>query len=106
MRNTLGRTGGFGVRIEFTCDGVACEFKRSWVLGTTTLLVGQDLVSLQSATDPSTHVSLSLAREWEVHSGTHVIRVEKNRPPLLAAMLAHDYRVMIDGELVAQRRSF
>jgi hypothetical protein len=48
-------------------------------------------------------------RSWDLEVGEsekHHVRIEKERPPLLAGIRAHKFRVYVDGELVLERRGF
>jgi len=94
------------VRIPFVVGDTPCEFRRDQMWGKTELSVGNQIVVLQSPTDPATHVSLELSKAWECQFGDHLIRIEKTRPLLFAGFRPHDYRVVVDGQVVAQEHGF
>jgi hypothetical protein len=94
------------VRIAFSVEGVPCEFYRDPLIGGVQLRCGYGLVELQSVLDLGTHLSLRLLRTWELRLGPHLVRIEKRRPLLFAGFRPHDYRVFVDGQLVAERHGF
>ena len=94
------------MRIPFAVDDTPCEFHRDPFIGATELRVGGQVLSLQSVLNPGTHFELGLTRSWERRFGERVIRVEKRRPLLFGGLRPNDYRVFVDGQLVAERRGF
>jgi hypothetical protein len=48
-----------------------------------------------------------MIRGWELEVGArekHAVRIEKERPAILAALLPHVYRVFIDGQLASENK--
>ena len=55
----------------------------------------------------SGQAALQMVRGWEFEVGQqekHAIRIEKERPVILAAVRPHSYRLLIDGELASEYR--
>lgn len=55
----------------------------------------------------SGQTALKLIRGWEFEVGgeePHAIRIEKERPVILAALRPHTYRLFIDGQLTNEYR--
>ena len=55
----------------------------------------------------SGHAALQMIRGWEFEVGgeeKHAIRIEKERPVILAAIRPHIYRLFIDGQLASEYR--
>jgi hypothetical protein len=94
------------MRIQFLVDQTPCEFYRDWAFGSAELRFYGGVIKLQSALDPGTHVSLRLLRTWECRLGWRTIRIEKRRPLLFAGFRPSDFRVFVDGYLVAATRGF
>jgi len=94
------------VRIAFSVEGVPCEFRRNPFIGVTRLRCGYNLIELQRLSDPSTHFNLKLLRTWELRLGPHLVHIEKRRPLLFAGYRPNDYRIFVDGQLVADRHGF
>jgi hypothetical protein len=92
------------VRIAFTVDGLPCEFYRDWFLGSAQLRCGYATMKLQSAWNPRTHRSFKLLCSWERQVGPHLVRIEKRRPLLFAGFRPSDFRVYLDGHLIAEQR--
>jgi hypothetical protein len=55
----------------------------------------------------SGQAALQMVRGWDFEVGQqekHAIRIEKERPVILAALRPHNYRLLIDGELASEYR--
>jgi hypothetical protein len=92
------------VLIRFDVDGQPVEFRRSWFTGRAELRHMGEVILLQNPLNPETHVSLSLTRTWTHRIGNHEVLIEKTRPLLFSAFRASDYRILVDGAVVAQSR--
>ena len=92
------------MRIAFTIDDVSCEFHRDGFAGGAQLRYGSETVTLQSGLDPRSSFSVKLTRSWERQVGPHLVRIEKRRPLLLAGFRPSDYKVFVDGRLIAEAR--
>ncbi|TAM55450.1 MAG: hypothetical protein EPN53_02895 [Acidobacteria bacterium] len=91
------------MRIEFTLGETPIEFRRDWFTGRAELLVGGHVVPLQSPFDPRTHFSFALTRIWRHRIAGHEVVIEKTRPRLVAGFRSQVYRVLVDGEVAAER---
>jgi hypothetical protein len=94
------------MRIRFEVAETPCEYHRNPFLGGARLRVGPDVVALQSAIDPRTQIGFTLSRAWERSFKGHTIRIEKDRPLVLAGVRPQRYRVFVDGQLVADESGF
>ncbi|HEX7491851.1 MAG TPA: hypothetical protein VF337_09140 [Candidatus Limnocylindrales bacterium] len=94
------------MRIAFTIDNVPCEFHRDPFTGGAQLRCGSETTKLQSGLDPRTSFSVKLLRSWERQVGPHLVRIEKDRPLLFAGFRPSDYRIFVDGQLIAQQNGF
>jgi hypothetical protein len=94
------------MRIEFTLDGVAAEFRRNWFTGRAELYFDGRSELLQDPLDPGTHVLFSRTKTWRRTFGTHEVVIEKLRPMLMAGFRPHAYRVQVDGHVVAEKRGY
>lgn len=94
------------MRIRFEVAGTPCEYHRNPFLGGARLRVGPEVMALQGAIDPRTQIGFTLSRAWERSFDGHTIRIEKDRPLLLAGLRPQRYRVLVDGQLVADESGF
>jgi hypothetical protein len=94
------------MRIEFTLGSETAEFQRNWFTGRAQLSVGGRTELLQEPGDIATHLKPSLTRTWRRTIGGHDIAIEKTRPLLVAGARPHFYRVLVDGNVVAETRGY
>jgi hypothetical protein len=94
------------VRIRFEVGGTPVEFRRSVLTGRAELRLPSGTVLLQSPLDLATHFSTGLVRVWTYRTEGHEVVVEKTRPLFFSAFRPHDYRVLVDGAVVAQARGY
>jgi hypothetical protein len=94
------------MRIQFEVDGALIEFRRSWFTGRAELLVQGEVVPLQSALDPATHVSLSLTKVWRRQIGNSEVVIEKVRPLVLPGLRPHTFRVLVNDQVLAKQTGF
>jgi hypothetical protein len=94
------------MRIPFEVGGTPVEFRRNWFTGGARLWVAGADIPLQSAFDPATHYSMSLTRVWRQQVEGQEVVIEKVRPLFLAGFRRHCYRVLVDGQVVAERRGY
>jgi hypothetical protein len=53
-----------------------------------------------------THFTLSMKDQWVALAGDRDVMVEKIRPLFFAGLRPQTYRMLVDGELVAERRGY
>jgi hypothetical protein len=94
------------MRLTFEVDGTAIELSRNFWTGQATLKTGTDTIVLQEAGDVATHFDFQLTKHWQCSVMGRDIRIEKQRPVLLAGLRPQTYRVFVDGELVQERKGF
>jgi hypothetical protein len=94
------------MRIQFEVDGALIEFHRSWFTGRAELIVNGEVVPLQSALDPATHVSLSLTKVWRRQIGKSEVVIETVQPLILAGLRPHTFRVLINDSVVAEQTGY
>jgi hypothetical protein len=94
------------VLIRFEVEGEPVEYYRNWFTGGAELRAGGRVIPLQSALDPATQFSMSLTRVLKHRLNGHEITIEQVRPLLMAGFRPHDYRILVDGEVVVERRGY
>jgi hypothetical protein len=92
--------------IDQTIAGKQVVFRRNWLTGRARVSVDGVEVTLQNPWNPATHYSVSLKRSWTTHVGDRILLIEKIRPILFAGFRPHTYRLLVDGEVVAERRGY
>ncbi len=92
--------------IQQTVAGRQVVFTRDWLSGRMTLSVDGSEVTLQHPLSLGTHFSLTLKDAWLAHVGGCVLLVEKIRPLWFAGLRPQTYRLLVDGELVAERHGY
>lgn len=89
------------MEIEFPIGDVTARLKRGWFLGGMKICTPTEEVWLQHPAHPGTHFSFRLAQAWDRSIGSHSVRVEKVRPLLFAGFRSQEFRIFVDGRLVA-----
>lgn len=89
------------MEIEFSIGDAPARLKRGWFLGGMKIETPTEVVWLQHPAQLGTHFSLRLAQSWERAIGGHLVRVEKVRPLLAGGARPQEFRVFVDGNLVA-----
>ena len=89
------------MEIEFSIGGIPARLKRGWFLGGMKIETANKVVWLQHPASLGTHFSFRLAQAWVRSIGGHLVRVEKVRPLLVAGARPQEFRVFVDGHLVA-----
>ncbi len=94
------------MRIEFQVAGTTVVFTRSWFTGATKLVARDTEVTLQSPRELGTHFTVELLQIWEGKVFNHDVVIEKRRPRLFAGLRAQQFRVLVDGALMAERSGY
>lgn len=94
------------MEIDFPIGSDSAKLVRGWFFGGMKLVTPTESVWLQRPLQLSTHFSFRLDRSWQRILSGHQVRVEKTRPLLVAGFRPQDYRVYVDGELVASAHGF
>jgi hypothetical protein len=94
------------VLIRFDVAGEPVEFHRNWFSGHAELRMRGDVVLTRSAWDPATQFSLSLRKVMKYRLNGHEVTIEQVRPLFMAGVRPHDYRVLVDGAVVAEKRGY
>ena len=89
------------MEIEFSIGDVPARLKRGWFLGGMKIVTPSEVIWLQHPAHLGTHFSFRLVQAWERAIGGHSVRVEKIRPLLVAGARPQDFRVFVNGKLVA-----
>ena len=89
------------MEIAFSIGDVPARLKRGWFLGGMKIETPNEVVWLQHPANIATHFSARLAQAWDRSIGGHSVRVEKVRPLLVAGARPQEFRVFVDGNLVA-----
>jgi hypothetical protein len=94
------------MEIGFSVGGVQAAFRRNHFTGKAVLMVGDDRQSLQNVLNPGTQYSLSNERKWQRQVNGHQIEIVKDRPMFLSALRPHSYTVLVDNQIVAERKGY
>jgi len=94
------------MRIAIEVGGQPVEFQRNWFTGATSLRVAGARQQLQDPLDPSTHFALSLVQRWQCRVAEHAVVIEKQRPRLFAGFRPQTFRILVDGQVVAERSGY
>jgi hypothetical protein len=92
-----------GMRIDFTVGGKPAQFHRNPVTARVSLRVGEDFWQFQSPWSLAAHFDFSLRKAWVTEVRSHVVVVEVKRPLLFAGFRPMRYRILVDGQVVAER---
>ena len=90
------------MQINFEVADVPAEFSWNNMTGKAELLVGDDVILLQSPLNPTTHVSFSLKHTWHHRGAGHQVEIEKRRPLFIAGFRPNAFTVKVDGVIVAE----
>ena len=94
------------MELSFLIGSTTAVLKRGHLLGGMKVFTERETVWLQHPLQPSTHFSIKRKRHWQRTIGGYDVRIEKQRPALLAFTRPHSYRVLVDGTLVAKAHGF
>lgn len=94
------------MRIETEIGGSRVEFTRDWFTGHVTLVVDGAATTLANPLNPATHVSLSLTRTYRVPINGRELVIEEAGPFPFPGLRPHDFRLLVDGEVLIERRGF
>ena len=89
------------MQISFDIAGTPAEFRRQSSTGKAELLVGDDVVALQSPLRVSTHFSFKTTQKWRCEVGGHVVEVVKVRPRFVGGLRENSYVITVDDNQVA-----
>ena len=93
------------MQIDFEVDGKPVQYFREPMLGTSELRTPDGPLEIDSPLSLGTHFSFKLRREKTVMLYGHAVTVEKIRPLLFAGFRPSNYRILVDGQLVAEHRA-
>ena len=89
------------MQISFDLAGTPAEFRRKSSTGKAELLVGDDVVALQSPLRVSTHFNFKTKQTWRCDVGGHVVEIVKVRPRLVGGLRESSYTITVDDTQVA-----
>lgn len=89
------------MQISFDIAGTPAEFRRKSSTGKAELLVGDDVVTLQSPLRVSTHFNFKTTQTWRCEVGGHVVEVVKVRPRFVGGFRESSYTISVDDNQVA-----
>lgn len=92
--------------IEFEVDGKRVQYFRDAFLGQSEIRTPEGPITLDSAASLSTHFTLATTTEKTVEVYGRRVTVEKKRKQFFGGLLPADYKVFVDGELVATRSGY
>jgi hypothetical protein len=94
------------MKIVLEVEKARVEYTRNWFTGSAVLTVDGQRVVLQSSLNPGTHFSVALKKAWQCNVKGQTLTIETERPLLFAGFRPHTYRIMVNGQVVAQRHGF
>jgi len=94
------------MEIEFSIGSLPARLQRGWFLGGMKLTTPNEVLWLQRPWEIATHFSFRRTRAWEQTVGGRSVKVEKVRPLLVAGARPQEYRIFVDGELVASAHGY
>ena len=93
------------MQIDFEVDGKPVQYFREPMLGTSELRTPDGPLEIDSPLSLGTHFSFKLKKEKTVMLYGHAVTVEKIRPLLFAGFRPSNYRIFVDGQLVAEHKA-
>jgi len=90
------------VIIDFSVGEIPAQFTRDQVTGRAEVRTPGGTLVLGSPFNPLTHFSLRLTRKWQFTIDGKNVVIEKKRPLFLAGLRPHQYKVFVEGRLVAE----
>ena len=89
-------------QFEFVVNGRPVAYRRHGMTGESKILTREGEIPLDNVLDPFTHFSLRLTKANACRVYDSEVVVEKTRPLFLAAFRPSRYRVLVNGELIAE----
>jgi hypothetical protein len=89
------------MQISFDIAGTPAEFRRKSSTGKAELLVGDDVVTLQSPLRVSTHFNFKTTQTWRYEVGGHVVEIVKVRPRFVGGLRESSYTISVADNQVA-----
>jgi hypothetical protein len=94
------------MQIDFEVDGKPVQYFRDAMVGSAELRTPDGNLEIDSPLSLGTHINLTLKREKTVMLYGHAVTVEKVRPLLFAGFRPSNYRILVDGQIVAEQRGY
>ncbi len=91
--------------IDFEVDGKPVQYFRDPMVGIAELRTPDGPLEIDSPLNLGTHFSFKLKKEKTVMLYGHAVTVEKTRPLLFGGLRPSQYRILVDGQLVAEHRA-
>jgi hypothetical protein len=91
--------------IDFEVDGKAVQYFRDPMTGSSEIRTPDGPLEIDRPLSLGTHINLTLKREKTVMLYGHAVTVEKVRPLLFAGFRKSNYRIFVDGQLIAEDRA-
>jgi hypothetical protein len=90
------------VELTFPVGDLSAQFRRNSFSGRASLVVGDQVMTLQSPYRLDTHFQLKSSQTWTRTVDGHVVEVVKERPVVMGGVRSNSYRVLVDGVVVAK----
>ena len=91
------------MEISLDIAGVSVEFRRNPHTGRAELRVGDDVITLQSPYQLSTHFEFQKRRVWRRRVGEHDVEIVKARSMMpFGGAAAQSYTISVDSTVVAE----
>ena len=90
------------MELSFDVDGTRATFRRNPETGRADLVVGEEVITLQSPFRLSTHFELRTKRAWRRQIRGHDVQIIRTRSRMMGGLRASTYAITVDGDLVAE----
>jgi hypothetical protein len=90
------------MELSFNVDGRPARFRRNPETGRADLVVGEDVITLQSPFRLSTHFEVRARKVWRRRIGEHDVEVVRVRQRMFGGLKPSVYSISVDGTLVAE----
>ncbi len=94
------------MRIEFEIAGVRVLFRRNNFFNSADLRTPTETIVLQSAWAVNSAFSTSLVQQWHLELLGARLLIEKTRPLLFPYLRPNHYRILVNGEVVAEANGY
>jgi hypothetical protein len=90
------------MRLTFPIGATTAEFRRNAFSGRASLVVGDQVMTLQSPYRLDTHFQPKTKQAWTRTVDGHVVEIVKERPLVMGGMRTNTFSVRVDGIVVAK----
>jgi hypothetical protein len=89
------------VEINFAIGSEPAVFRRGFMIGRAEIVVGGELITLQSPWKLSTHLQLNTEHAWRKVVRGHEVEVVKKRPRIFGGIRPNSFTILVDSNVAA-----